>query len=417
MYRARDEDVQLAHWKYIDKWRENGKWKYRYKSDQKNTSSGGLLSNIKKAVSDTVSNISKTVSNTVSKISTSIGSAFTKVSDISKNVIDKGKNFVNNIVNKNSESKITTNPSKKYKYIAKVDLGNGKWRYFYDLKEYNNYLIGKKFIEPFIDKAKEEKKREEFSDKIIDIFNKNVPRPSNVDTAKKFIDASLKKFPNFVKDDFLNRNDLNDLSTEDNSTKGRRESWSESVIRKTDGKNEFDDLPKKKTETSVIYDLSQVNENYNPRNPNTSKNCAYCSIAYDLRRKGYDVEAIEEPSILTNMDIFDMYGQDWEDQFYKFNRGKDEKQKQIADIEKNLSNYGDGARGILNFTWVLGGGHAVNWENIDGEVYIIDSQNKTVTKLEDSKYFNQAYELSYVRTDNVDLSEELIRFVKYNDRD
>lgn len=186
---------------------KNGKWKYRYKSDQKNTSSGGLLSNIKKAVSD-----------------------------ISKNVIDKGKNFVNNIVNKNSESKITTNPSKKYKYIAKVDLGNGKWRYFYDLKEYNNYLIGKKFIEPFIDKAKEEKKREEFSDKIIDIFNKNVPRPSNVDTAKKFIDASLKKFPNFVKDDFLNRNDLNDLSTEDNSTKGRRESWSESVIRKTDGK-------------------------------------------------------------------------------------------------------------------------------------------------------------------------------------
>jgi hypothetical protein len=48
---------------------------------------------------------------------------------------------------------------------------------------------------------------------------------------------------------------------------------------------------------NVVYekkeDMEKINEEYDPYDDSRSMNCGNCSAAYELRRRGYDVEAKE----------------------------------------------------------------------------------------------------------------------------
>lgn len=163
-------------------------------------------------------------------------------------------------------------------------------------------------------------------------------------------------------------------------------------------------------------------------------NCSKCAVAYDLVRRGYSVGAnplndwtmtFEEglkttpeyqarlytnkngnyPSITysrSNMkDYFDYSYNELED----ISLMSDEDRKKISDnLKKELLSYGEGARGIFDVIWSMGdGAHSVNWEIVDGEVQIIDSQNEEIYKVED--YIDRIDSYAYFRTDDCEVTE------------
>lgn len=101
------------------------------------------------------------------------------------------------------------------------------------------------------------------------------------------------------------------------------------------------------------------------------KNCGYCSVTYEMRRRGYDVVA--NPLNL-------MYVADWEKLFegatpkrYVHKKGTsiaEELSKQLLDMHE------DGARGSIFVQWKGRKiGHFFSWEIEGGKVRFIDGQN------------------------------------------
>lgn len=159
-------------------------------------------------------------------------------------------------------------------------------------------------------------------------------------------------------------------------------------------------------------------------------NCTYCSTAYELRRRGYNVEAANLPSNITAMNVSKLY--DVKDSSLKVTSKKVRSDVPLTDsnshygritnrslnsdgswtydvqgytlenhdkniksvtpmfdvdnghadlsavekaIEKQMSDFPDGSRGMFNVYWSDGGGHSMVWEKgEDGQIEIIDNQ-------------------------------------------
>lgn len=397
-YKSKDESPHFQHWKYIERWREKGEWKYRYPSEKSNKQS----KNEKK----------KTGFNLLNFFS-NLGS---KVAETGSKIVESGRKFVSSITNK-KESVITNPDKKKYKYIAKVPLGNGEYRYFYDQKEYENYLKGKSFVNKILgvgDKIKDTV--QDVGDKAVDFVNDLLDKYATTEVTTESL-SGQKPVATIKNDDgtvtyFFDREEYNSYV--------RGQNFVNNLRMRFNGKDDLANLPTKTTEMSQSEDMAEINNNYDPSNPNTSQNCAFCSIAYDLRRRGYDVEALEQPSALTSTDIFGLYGErvilkQFGDKEYNFS-DRETREANKQDFEDTLLDYGDGARGILNIEWTNGGGHAVNWEIMDGELYIIDAQNNTSYRFDEYESMGAAKKVQYIRTDNVEPSEGVLNYVTPKER-
>ena len=158
------------------------------------------------------------------------------------------------------------------------------------------------------------------------------------------------------------------------------------------------------------------NEDMAACNPEYSKggvyknNCISCALAYDMRRRGYDVEAMPvDTTSATNGSLPVQLG------FYKgekleiFEVPKDP-DVAMKQFVNNLLGYGDGSRGMLRIRWKNGDGHAAVWEVDDGSVVVRDPQNNTIVDLLD--YMRRAKTFYYFRTDNLEPTEKVTRFVK-----
>lgn len=159
-------------------------------------------------------------------------------------------------------------------------------------------------------------------------------------------------------------------------------------------------------------------------------NCAYCSTAYELRRRGYNVEAANLPSNITATNVSKLY--DVKDSDLHVTSKKVHSDVPLTDsnshygritgrslnrdgswtydiqgytlsnhdkniksvtpmfdvdnghadlsavkkaIEKQMSDFPDGSRGMFNVYWNDGGGHSMVWEKGEnGKIEIIDNQ-------------------------------------------
>ena len=151
-------------------------------------------------------------------------------------------------------------------------------------------------------------------------------------------------------------------------------------------------------------------------NPKYSKggvyknNCISCALAYDMRRRGYDVESapIDTTSAVNGSLSVQL-------DFYKGEKLETFEVPKDPDVAaKQFSNrilkYGDGSRGMLRIRWKNGDGHAAVWEVDDGSVVIGDPQNHTIVDLSD--YMSRAKTFYYFRTDNLELTNKAFRFVQ-----
>ena len=144
-------------------------------------------------------------------------------------------------------------------------------------------------------------------------------------------------------------------------------------------------------------------------------NCVNCSIAYELRRKGYDVEA--KPAYYKR-------GTDYENVFRNAERGtlytngsiNGASSKDVYSVDATLDklrNQGDGASGILTLKLWGDGGHAVHYSVDNGEVTLTDAQINV--QFNDRSIWgpswylsNMASDVNYYRLDNASMIPEQI---------
>lgn len=421
------KDGELYHWslkdfkpKYIAKVPVGG-GKYRYfytqssyqaylnKSKQsKNTPSGNLLSNlankVKNTVSDAVDNVKDSIQEaktkstakkaaeanilanakaTVNNLLQKVGN--TKISEVTNkqpnrnNKLLKAKNAVSDVIDKVGE--IAAN---KFKYVAKVKQPNGKYRYFYTQREYQNYL----------DKQDDKVKKQQEQDDKHDL--EDFRRESTPKVVKQML---------YKKDQDKERSEVRMSELRDQRNKLAKN-------------NPLPKLDIKKTPYTLDEDMAAVNPNYDPDSLNWSTNCSLCSLTYDLRRRGYDVEA--KPAYVaapggTTASMQETWYEGAEFRYFN-DIAKDNKDvaKWTTDVasdylEKELKQNGDGSRGILNLTWANGGGHSVIWEVENGEVVVKDTQLNRKVKIED--YVSMSKNFTYLRTDNLTPTEDCLRYV------
>lgn len=159
-------------------------------------------------------------------------------------------------------------------------------------------------------------------------------------------------------------------------------------------------------------------------------NCQRCAPAYELSRRGYDVEAKKFDGVYNGwMDVFktDGYAKDVEnwvsnsanlhwtgnpsrwgapaDTLRLMGRGPKGATKTIKEA---MGRWGEGSRAVMCVWWKGGGGHIVNVENVGGKVVIYDSQvNKSTEDIEGYLKRTVANHTELCRVDHLKIREEM----------
>lgn len=150
-----------------------------------------------------------------------------------------------------------------------------------------------------------------------------------------------------------------------------------SDIADVDKKFSNDNMPKKiDGEHSVESDMAAANPHYNGGViPGTSVNCTLCTVAYDMRRRGYDVTALASdsgtyveamlPRIYDGAKEDKLSARNWTD-FY----------------DAAAKKYPEGSRGEIHVSGPFMA-HSMAWEIRNGKFEILDAQRNVKVKPED----------------------------------
>jgi len=185
--------------------------------------------------------------------------------------------------------------------------------------------------------------------------------------------------------------------------------------------------------------------NFDYGRPGTTVNCRRCTYAYEMRRRGYDVEATKTTNAR---------GQNAAGVYNVLNPGEKKMgsglvgiyTKYVSESVRKKTNptadtpflslvtnssrgmgehsiYGghqgifdtlrqqpDGARGELGVTWNHGGGHSVAWEVVKGQPVIFDTQTgKKYTSPKDLEEYPGMNTIAYTRLDDKKLDEDFLQ--------
>ena len=149
--------------------------------------------------------------------------------------------------------------------------------------------------------------------------------------------------------------------------------------------------------------LKGANPFYNGRNGaqgDFSENCQRAVVAYELRRRGYDVLAL--PTFQgDNLPA----GGRWQGAFRHaktINVGASNPKTAQANLEAQMKSFGPGSRGIVRIP-----GHVFNVENVRGKVRYVDAQTNTIYNSNNvfSRVGRNSTQIQLIRTDNLRLSD------------
>ena len=156
-------------------------------------------------------------------------------------------------------------------------------------------------------------------------------------------------------------------------------------------------------QSAFIFNQSRIDEKgYSPY----TFNCATCSLVYDLRRRGFDVDA----NGTTNMAMqFNTTLSDY------YNGAKTEECMYVDDMISNIRKTPVGSRGAVAGMTVKGGGHAIAWEN-DGVGGITFRDCQTGKKYSE-KNIDQVFAVNKKNKPNQQVSnEKVITWVRLDDK-
>jgi len=160
-------------------------------------------------------------------------------------------------------------------------------------------------------------------------------------------------------------------------------------------------------EHGIRQDLAAINPDF-PQSGHT-RNCGNCAAAYELRRRGHDVEAkAGEVMFLGDFAaMFDGINVQSSAMLSTTDAASETAQK----IEQEILSWGEGARGFILGQWSdLDYGHYFSAEVNGGAVMFVDGQNgkSGVKYLE--KMIPQ--EIHYARLDNLKFNNSVANYVK-----
>ena len=197
-------------------------------------------------------------------------------------------------------------------------------------------------------------------------------------------------------------------------------------------------------ETKSIKKLSDVKkivppESYLETMKNTNKttsinklyknNCPNTTLAYEARRRGYDVKAKPDAEGLTSSEIRNAYNLKKSDVAITHLNNPIKHKENSEKIQKYFESMPNGYRGAITLTWKMGyGGHIFNVEKQNNKVIFVDSQTgrqgefqkltllKQVTKElvpvgqgNPANYLYRASSLEIFRTDNAKINDEYVK--------
>ena len=363
--------------KYVKREWKKDHWEYTYKDDKK---------------SDTAKATTQNATTVGSNTSKQNKSWFSKIVDGAKTLLGVGDNA------KKVEESVKENV---HKYVAKVPTGGDEYKYFYSEESYQAYSKGKDAVDNALDK--------QVSATPSDVTKAN---------AKNFLtNALLGGFGQAL-------------------YKVVAPALAAIQVALTTPKS-FSELEKIPEDQTNDEHQEAINPEYTPTTYDYSMNCSFCTAAYDLRKRGYDVEAnpISQAEAYTLDDIASWYegsqpvSRSEVESFYKekaFNDYRNQTREDMENGQLSLTQYkeptsgemlmealksnGEGSRGHLCLCWTGGGGHDVIWEVQNGEVVIRDCQTGTVSK--DASILSYVSDYAYIRTDNLEPTEKVLRTVR-----
>ena len=182
------------------------------------------------------------------------------------------------------------------------------------------------------------------------------------------------------------------------------------------------------SEDELMKDVvSDINKNYGAAG--TKMNCRRCTVAYEMRRRGYDVEATHSrlASGQTSKGMkkavnANIKRNHWGENDVYLATGK------IGEVKKTdapkamfdaLGKQPDRSRGEVGIGWLFGGGHSVAYEIVNNKPVIFDTQRQL--KIKTPEDWVKAYDIDvlatgFTRLDNKPINEGWVeRWVKDND--
>lgn len=173
----------------------------------------------------------------------------------------------------------------------------------------------------------------------------------------------------------------------------------------------LDNIRKKNRDWSIDEDIEVINQHYGE--DGYTLNCGSCSVAYDMRRRGYDVVSSKRYGILAS-NVEKMY------KGGKFQKHSKTNKNNVEKLYDQISKYGNGSRGLVSVAWSIDGSrHMMNFEVVNGETIIIDAQKGKkytkgfYTRMEDRIDWSAVI---YMRTDNLELTDAAKDFDMYTER-
>lgn len=379
-----DVDNELKHFewedhKYKDKVKTaSGKWRYIYE-------------NTKKKAKDTIAD--------------AVGRTKDKLGYDEKDRLNKAVQEYDKVKTTWGGNDDTDEDSSKINAAASVAKTVAKAR-----KEYENTPLSK--LDKLADTVEKGKQ------KVSNLFG---PKESAIDTYYR--EQSDKQEAAKRREEYADARDRGFRNIED-----KNEYYFESdVFKRTKPAESFDDLKKLPTNMFNDTDRALINPYYKTDmafdNDEYTTNCSYCTAAYDMRQRGYDVRAAaidntkDDPTTLDElMSWYPGCEAKQSGDVVKEHLGEDVSAsfadpKQVANaFEQDMLKHGDGSRGFFIAYWKEGSAHAIAWEVENGEVVLRDCQinkNRTVEEIVERSSVNV-----YFRTDNIEPSEEILKTVR-----
>lgn len=180
-------------------------------------------------------------------------------------------------------------------------------------------------------------------------------------------------------------------------------------------------LPKQDKQLSKEEDLHMVNPGYANMDGGSQSNCPLTSVAYEMRRRGYEVTARQTDAGFERGQLTSCFkdAEVWSIETPESSIMVDMKNMKYTNpdlveaVTEQMSSEPEGSRGIAFCTWypANSGGHVFNYEIEQGEPVIYDAQSGQ--KLPISEYGDHALTWDYYRTDNLELrTDEVKKVVK-----
>ena len=179
-------------------------------------------------------------------------------------------------------------------------------------------------------------------------------------------------------------------------------------------------------EKSPADAMLETNPYYDGDYREFSHNCQRVVVAYEARRRGYDVMAQPtfEGDKLNRVAYYDSKNNisrgRWMGAFQDakpvdvsaVGKGTQASQNVVNNIENQMKSYGNGSRGVVQLFYKGGGGHVFNVEQRNGKTYFIEAQTGKVKDMQRLMDVMRTDRVALVRTDNLKFSDRAKQFVE-----